>query len=202
MRIGKMGSSGSPAVVGYENEHARRGFGLTLTILLVSLLISMLAQWGGGIAPDLVGDHLGAYAVIWPQGWSFFTDLSGKNVLTAYRVSPDGMRLTLETQRQEWSDFTWGLDRAGDSAAFEITQLAQEVPDRYWRACEAANPAECGPFLPTSSNLALTNSSTTPTLCGPTVIAIDRPNFPPSGDLPTSPRRVARVALVNLTCAR
>ncbi|MEV6603523.1 hypothetical protein [Kutzneria sp. NPDC051319] len=192
---------GSPHAVDQETDHARRGLGLTLTILLVSLLISMLAQWGGDIAPGVLGDRLDAYGVLWPQTWSFFTDLGGKIVLLAYRVSPDGRHLTVETQRQEWSDFSWGLDRAIDSAALEITTLAQEIPDRYWRACDVANPAECGPFPP-SASLALKNASTAPTLCGPTVIAIDQPNFPPSGDLPTSPRHVTRVALVNLTCAR
>jgi hypothetical protein len=202
MRISKMGSLGPPQAVDQETEHAHRGFGLTLAILLASLMISMVAQWGGSAAPHLVGDRLGAYRVLWPQGWAFFTDLGEKSVLMAYSVSPDGMDLTVETQRQEWSDFTWGLNRAGDSAALEITQLAREIPDRYWRTCKVDNPAECGPFPPTSAKLTLKNLSTAPTLCGPTVIAIDQPNFSLSGNLPSSPRLVGRVTLVNLTCAR
>jgi hypothetical protein len=200
MRIGEAGSRGSPEGVDHESDHALRGFGLTLTILLASLLVSMMAQWGDSVAPDVAGDHLGAYRILWPQSWAFFTDLGGKTVLMAYRVSQDGTHLTAETQRQEWSDFTWGLNRAGDSAALEITQLAREIPDRYWRACKVDNPAECGPFRPTSASLTLKNLSTAPTLCGPTVIAIDQ-NFPPSGDLPNSPRLVERVTQVNLTCA-
>jgi hypothetical protein len=183
--------------LGDEGERGLRSFTTTLTLLVVSLLIACATQMGGNVELER---RSGAYAAIWPQGWIFFTGLGAKDVLVAYRTDVSGDQLLPESQHEDWSDRAWGMERASEPATWEISDLARQVPQEDWRPCAAATAADCRFLLAGPASHTLTNWSSSPTLCGLTVITIEHPNSPVGATLPPSPRHVSAVAKVNLTC--
>ncbi len=178
-------------------EQSRRSFATTLTLLVVTLVIACVTQLGGN--PDLTRQS-GAYGVLWPQGWAFFTGVGTKDQLSAYRIDPDNGELVALTQRVSWSDRQWGLERSGEPQAWEISDLAKQVPQDDWSPCAATTAAACLAAAPKPTPPTLTNWSAAPTLCGPTVIAIEHPSYPVGASLPSSPRHIYAATEVNLTC--
>jgi hypothetical protein len=185
--------------LGDEGEQSRRSFATTLTLLALSLAIACVTQVGGNVELE---KRSTVYTLFWPQGWNFFTDLGTNTVLSAYRTDPVGDRFVLETQRQDWSDRRWGLNRSGEAAAWEITKLAGQIPQAAWRRCDAATVDGCKSLLAGSAPPPLTNRASAPTLCGRTVFAVERSNYPVGATLPSSPRRIAVVTEVDVTCPR
>lgn len=180
--------------LGDEGEQSRRGFATTLALLVVSLAIACATQVSGNVELER---RSAVYTVLWPQGWNFFTDLGTKSVLSAYRAD-SGFRS--QTQRQSWSDRQWGLNRSGEAAAWEITELAGQIPQAVWRRCDAVTVDGCESQR--STPYALTNWSSAPTLCGPLVITVEHPNFPVGATMPAEPRRIYVVAEVEVACPR
>jgi hypothetical protein len=123
-------------------------------------------------------------------------------VLSAYRTDPAGDWFIPETQRQNWSDRWWGLNRAGETESWEITKLAGQIPQAAWRRCEAATVDGCKSLFAGSAPSPLTNWSSSPSLCGLTVITVEHPNYPVRANLPSSPRRIYVVAEVRVACPR
>jgi hypothetical protein len=187
------------AEVSDEGERSRRSFTTTLTVLVVSLLIACVTQMGGNVALER---RSGAYTAIWPQGWAFFTGLGSKDVLVAYRTNAAGDQLVPESPRENWSDRAWGMDRGREPATWEISDLARQIPQDDWSPCTAATTADCRFLLTRPAAHTLTNWSTSPTLCGLTVITVEHPNFPVGATLPAAPHHVFAVAKVNLTCPK
>jgi Sporulation delaying protein SdpA len=189
------GSHADAKVIESDQEASRRGFLLTISLLLSSLAVSCMAQWGG-----LLHGQLGVYGILWPQAWSFFTGLSNKDVPVAYSVGVAGVLGSPEDQRAAWSDRGWGLSQSGDSQSLEISQVASQIPDRYWQPCAAGVPAQCH-LPPTSAGyFSMKNQSSTRDLCGVTAIFAERPASVTPGALPGHPWTVYRVTVVNLLC--
>lgn len=185
--------------LGDEGEQSRRGFATTLALLVVSLGIACVTQVGGNVELE---KRSAAYTLFWPQGWTFFTDLGTKAVLSAYRTDPAGDRFIPESQRQDWSDRQWGLNRSAEAQSWEITKLGGQIPQAAWRRCDAATVDGCKPLFAHSAPYAMTNWSSSPSLCGLTVITVEHPNYPVGRTLPPSPRRIYAVAEVDITCPR
>ena len=171
----------------------------TLTVLVASLALACVTQMSGNVELER---RSGAYTAIWPQGWTFFTGLGTKDVLVAYRTDTAGDQLIPESQREDWSDRAWGTERASEPATWEISDIARQIPQEDWRLCNAGTAADCRFLLPGLASHTLTNWSSSPTLCGLTVITIEHPNFPVGATLPPSPRHVSAVAKVNLACPK
>lgn len=154
----------------------------TATVLLSGLLLSSLAELD--LIPGKLGRRLGAYSVVWPQRWPFFTDLD-QDVLVAYRAT-DG--------RFEQDRFG-GLRRVGDVHQVEVRRAALRVPDGYWQACANVFVDGCPD---TTLVYSLVNPAPQPEVCGLVAIAVERVPPPRPRELPR--RQVYRIAMVDLRC--
>jgi hypothetical protein len=184
---------------GDEGEQSARSFAATLALLVASLVIACATQVTGNIE---IEQRSRVYTVLWPQGWVFFTDLGTKAVLAAYRTEAGHERFLPESQRQHWSDRRWGLDRVGEPQAWEITKIAEQIPQAGWHRCDAATVEGCRSLLTDPAPHPMTNWSSAPSLCGRTVITVAHPITQDGRDLPASPRRIHAVAEVELACPR
>ena len=184
---------------GDEKEQSRRSFATTLTVLVVSLAIACVTQVSGNIELE---QRSRVYTVFWPQGWVFFTGLGTTTVLSAYRTDPGHEQFVPTSQRQDWSDRQWGLNRVGEAESWEISKLAEQIPQAEWHPCAEATVAGCKSLLTRAAPHALTNRSSAASLCGRTVITVERPVSPTGPTLPSSPRRIYAVAEVDVACPR
>lgn len=180
---------------------AARGLAVTATVLLVGLVLAGLAQLGSTVAPGLAGDRLASYQGLWPQGWSFFTGLADKDVIMAYPVGSDGVSSTALTQRKSWTDRAAGLDRAGEAGNFELYQLAGRIPDQYWHDCDRVEPSGCVTRSAIDHPFRVPRGSLKVGPCGLIAIADTRPVTVTGGELPADPRRIDKIAVVDLACA-
>jgi hypothetical protein len=180
---------------------AVRSFTLTLTTMLAMLVVGCLVEWGAFSSHHSTRHGAKGYAAIWPQGWSFFTGLDKNQMIDAYTIAPNGTLGAAENQRSGWSDQDWGLNRTRDSVSAQFVRLAQQIPQQYWQQCGDAVPSSCHVRLAASDEFAVRGGSV-PGLCGLDAVSVDLPGTSKTGYLPTSPRTVYRVAVVNLACPR
>jgi hypothetical protein len=166
----------------------RRGFTITMTALLAGLVISVVAQFTPSVLPGL---HA-AYRSIWPQGWTFFTGLATRVSVVGYTITGDGRELTPITQRRSLADRSLGLSRTGEAAAFDIGQIAQAVPSAYWQTCATSNPGACGAHLGLARAYTVSSAAGLRSVCGRIAVATET----------EEPRRVLRMAIVDVTCER
>lgn len=155
-------------------------FRFTAALLLCTFVAAFLTSLGHGVER-----RLGAYLVLWPQEWSFFTELD-QDTLVAYRFGEDD---ALGGQ-------AGGLGRAADAYLSEPRRIAVRIPQGYWQPCGRPRPSECA--ADRASVLRAENPSRHPHLCGPVVIAVERVAFTRSRDLPR--RLVHQFAVVDLRC--
>ncbi|WP_198047251.1 hypothetical protein [Kutzneria sp. 744] len=167
----------------------------------MSLVFACLAQLAVAVS-DRAQGPLDSYRVFWPEHWAFFTGLAGKDVLMAYRLAGDGTPLTPFTQREAWTDRLMGLDRIGDSQALETWQLANRIPDRFWADCGAPAPDRCVTKYSAEHPFRLSGQPRAAPLCGVLAIADTRP-VPAVGDrMPAAPRRIYKIAIIDVECAK
>jgi hypothetical protein len=175
---------------------------LTLAILFTTLLTACLAQWDALSGVGWLNSRAQGYETVWPQQWSFFTGLDKNQLVDAYDITPDGTLGTSQNQRTGWSDYAWGLNRAGGTELLWVAQLAQSIPQEYWQQCGNVVPSACrverGPRYVFMSS----DQPPVPGLCGLTAVAVELPGASAVGQLPRNPRTVFRVAVVNLPCPR
>ncbi|MEV5716999.1 hypothetical protein AB0L41_24160 [Amycolatopsis mediterranei] len=182
-----------------ETERGLRGFLLTATVLVFSFAVSCFVQFGGGPVFDGMRARFGAYQVVWPQEWVFFTGNLDKDTVVVYRAGPDG-RLGRRFEREVWDDQRGGLDRArtGDSSA--AVDIARRIPDRYWQSCGKTVEARCEQLPDPVLVFRMNALSRQPRLCGALVLALEHVTPSGSGRLPDGPWVPYRVAAVDVRC--
>lgn len=176
-----------------------RWFGLVFSLLMTSLAISCITMFNGNSDPAPAG--LDAYRTIWPQGWSFFTDLAGDDRLVAYRVGVGSVLTQPEDQRTSWTTWHSGLSRDADEADLEIDKISTAIPNQYWQVCKLRTAGSCQVDSDPAHTLVLPNPVAAPTLCGLEAIAVERPASLKTHALPAYPWSLYRVAVVDLTCS-
>jgi hypothetical protein len=136
-----------PDPPGGADERAVRGFAVTIAALCTAFLVTLVVQLGAGIEPASFRLHAQTYAVIWPQGWSFFADAADTDQVAAYRL-PDGPGDAVRVQQVNASSSdAFGLSRTAMVTNNEIGYLAQEIPAADWKVCRASDAAACFPAL-------------------------------------------------------
>ncbi|RKT54652.1 hypothetical protein [Saccharothrix australiensis] len=173
-------------------------FLVTITILLTSMGVSALDLLGDGVLPGAVSARLGAYRAIWPQKWSFFTNLDGESPVP-YRVGPD-LGLTPLYGHRVWDERLAGLRRHDDAREVETRRLALAVPERYWQECGRLRSGRCERDLAPDLVHEVDNPVARPGLCGRVAVALERVAPPAPRTIADGPRQVFRLALLDVRC--
>ena len=170
----------------------------TAVALGFMLLVSLTAQLPGTVAPGWLRQHRDTYAVLWPQGWAFFTSPPLADVTVAYRVR--AAELVPATPALSDPTNLWGVRRGGYTRLLEIVRVARSVPEPGWRACPAGGAAQClrAGAVPVT---AVVNPTHPATLCGRVVFAVETPE-PWRSARPRNlgARQVRRIAVADVTC--
>lgn len=163
-----------------------RGLTATALVLVAGFMLGWAAQFG---VPGL-----GGFAAMWPQKWVFFIEFD-KNSVAAYRVAGAGRALApLEDIGRG------GLGRAAESRLIEAWYLARLVPEDHWQGCARLQPTDCGLDLDLDRTYRMSNHDRGSHLCGRLAFSVEKADVPPAGQLPASPTRVHRIAVVDLDC--
>ena len=184
-----------------EIERGLRGFLVTAIVLVFSFAVSCLAQFGGGPVFGGMRARLGAYQVVWPQEWVFFTGDLDKDTVVAYRTGVDG-HLDRRFERPVWDGQRGGLDRGLDVASSEAWDIARRVPDRYWQSCGNTPEVPCERVPDRTPVFRLNALSRESRLCGALVLALEHVTPSGSGRLPDGPWMPYRVAAVEVRCGK
>jgi hypothetical protein len=105
-----------------------------------------------------------------------------------------------EWTRNAVTDRLGGLDRSGDAQAYQIRQLANEVPDSYWQQCDSAQPSGCRLHTDDTHHFRLSNDAKGSVWCGRLAIAMEHPVRVELSGLGSKPWTIYRVALVDAVC--
>ncbi|MFI5593252.1 hypothetical protein ACIA5G_49965 [Amycolatopsis sp. NPDC051758] len=163
----------------------------------MSFAVSCFVQFGGDSVFGGVRARLGAYQVVWPQEWVFFTGT--KDTVVAYQAGAD-RHLGRRFERQVWDGQRGGLDRGLDVASSQAWDIARRIPDRYWQSCGSTVEALCEQLPDPTLVFRLNALSREPRLCGPLVLALEHVTQSGSGRLPDGPWLPYRAAAVNVRC--
>lgn len=178
-----------------------RGFSLTAALLLVSLVVTLGAQLPGATSVPFLRAQRGTYRAIWPQGWSYFSDVPSQDILVAYRVDTAGNLGVSLTRRAASADQQWGLSRGGYAQLVEVYDLARQVPPERWVQCPDTPPPACDDLAGRSAVSQLANRSRRPTLCGRIALVDERPvAWDARRRTGHAARRAIRVVIVESTC--
>ncbi|MEU4554053.1 hypothetical protein [Micromonospora violae] len=166
-------------------------------MLLMSLLaLAVLAQW----LP--AGRYLAFYRStmrqVWPQTWSFYSDVAGGSQVSAYRWS--GVRGGLPEPlavRQASRASVGGFRRTTHAQLAEVARVSAEIPVDRWWSCRSGRLAACLPASPEPA-VTLVNPAAQPTLCGSVLLTIESRRSDRSADVV----RTERLTYVALTCSR
>ena len=117
-----------------------RYFWMTATVLLSSLLIALAVQFPTGTGPIGGRGVKSPYATVWPQRWTFFTQLTERPTVVLYKM--DGTHLRWPARPSE-EERLWGLNRIGETEYIFGSWLAAQVSESDWRTCRGPDPADC-----------------------------------------------------------
>ena len=177
-----------------ELAAVKRGLAVTGLAAGLGLLLSLLAWAGARTAPDRRIDRTAGYALLWPQGWAFFSTPPRGEIVLAYRR--DGSRL--EPVTRPLGDTRFGLDRSGYTTSLRAVMLSDIVPADRWRRCgPEESPTGC--LADAGAAYQLDNPHGPAELCGPVVLTVERPRVRAPEGLPVT-RQVLRLAVVDLRC--
>lgn len=192
------GASGEPTGTSTPVARSERGFRLGAAAIFTVLAVTLTVQLFPGAVPGWLAAQRDTYGALWPQGWSFFANLPEAKILVAYRVRPDGGTLAMATHPEMSRASLWGLSRVTEAQVVETTDIARQVPDRYWTAC-GEDYRSCGDVrrLPRYPVL---NRSRRPTLCGSIAVTVEQPRRPSTDGPGNAPRRVLTIAVTEVTC--
>jgi hypothetical protein len=173
---------------------------VTATIFAASILFGGVTQLAPGVVPA-EQRGLDDYQIVWPQRWEFFTNLTGRQYIVAYKVQPDEVTMTSITHRHVWDEGLGGLSRVDAARALGTAQLAREVPDPFWQTCGEPDPTNCGRQLNMAKSYRVRNFSQLRSLCGRIVIAVENGTLVTPRGFAEEPQGVHRMAVVDLACA-
>jgi hypothetical protein len=166
-------------------------------VLLLSLLaFASLAQWLP--ADPRPASYRVTVRQVWPQTWSFYTDVAGGSQVSAYRWpaagggSPEPLAV-----RQGGRASIGGLRRTTHAQLAELARVAAGVPADRWRSCPGGQLVACLPTGPEPA-VELVNAAPWPTICGSVLLAVELR----AAGRTTDVVRIERRALVDLTCSR
>lgn len=188
-----------PAIQPDELDRCQRGFRFTAALLVTALVLLLAAQLPAGWSPGWLEHGRRTAHALWPQGWSFFSDVGRSHVLVAYRIGPRGT-VTPATRPELDRAHLWGISRTSESAVIETTELARLVPAAQWLGCASADVQACAGLRSGQRGQPLLNRSRYPTLCGPIVFAVERPAQWPAESGGRTGRVVLRAAVAEVTC--
>jgi antimicrobial peptide system SdpA family protein len=188
-----------PAVQPDELDRCQRGFRFTAALLMTALVLLLVAQLPAGWDPGWVVHARRTAHSLWPQGWSFFSDVGRARVLVAYRIGPQGA-VTAATRPELDRAHLWGISRTSESAVIETTELARLIPAAEWVGCDAAAVQACAGTRTGIRRQPLVNRSRYPTLCGPILFTIERPARWPAESGGRAGRVVLLTAAAEVTC--
>ena len=169
-----------------------RGFVLTATALLVTLIVTSGAQLPPNLAPGWLHRQHDTYQAIWPQGWSYFATPDGVTTTGVYRPSADNRRYTVATPPLTSADNLWGLSRRGSARFVDVVSVENRIPAANWRPCVASTVEGCAGPLSSAPAVTVDNHLAWPPLCGRFVLTHERGGNPG--------RQIVAVARVELTC--
>ncbi len=152
-------------------ELRRRSFAFNRMLLLSLLTLSCLIQWlpiGGGVTL-----YRNTFKQMWPQTWSFFTDVSGVEEVTVYRWPADhGEAPEPLTVGMNGRASLGGLRRSVHAQIREIARVSMQIPDPRWTVCPGGRLTAC---LRSSARppLTIVNTAPEPTLCGGVLFVVE-----------------------------
>jgi antimicrobial peptide system SdpA family protein len=188
-----------PAIQPDELDRCQRGFRFTAGLLVTALVLLLVAQLPAGWAPGWVAHGRRTAHSLWPQSWSFFSDVARSHVLVAYRIGPQGA-VALATRPELDRAHLWGISRTSESAVIEAAELARLVPAAQWLGCDAVEVQACAGMRTGHRRQPLLNRSRYPTLCGPIVFTVERPAHWPVESGGRTGRVVLLTAVAEVAC--
>jgi hypothetical protein len=169
------------------SDEARRGFGFTLTALLVAVAILAVTYLPEGLVGPAIHARQEVAILLLPLRWGFYTESVEAEYTVAYRVRDGGFEPLMPPSVEH----SWGLDRAGHGDVVRLVSTAAEIPATAWHDCAASDLRACASVLATAPTVRVI--SRLPQACGRFVFTVEDPADGPS-------RRIRRVAAVELTC--
>jgi hypothetical protein len=169
-----------------------RGFVLTATALLVTLIVTSGAQLPSDLAPGWLHRQHDTYQAIWPQGWSYFATPDGVTTTGVYRAGAGNRRYPVATQPLTAAENLGGLSRRGSAQFVNVVSVERRIPATEWRPCAASTVEDCAGPLSSAPTVTIDNHLAWPPLCGAFVVTHERAG--------NSVRRIVAVARVELTC--
>jgi antimicrobial peptide system SdpA family protein len=183
-----------------EPSEEKRAFFFTATVLVVLMLVALLAQLPRDSMPDELSHRAASYELLWPQGWSFFSDAPHQDRIVAYHVEPDG-DLSTEDSLQARPGSLWGLRRTTYFRLVETEYIASRIPRSSWIACSTPTAPSCLRQSDEPVWQEMENPFHASALCGRVLFAVERPDLG-SGQIRGGevPRRVVTIAPTSLRC--
>jgi antimicrobial peptide system SdpA family protein len=137
------------------------------------------------------------YKAIWPQGWSFFSDVPTSDVVFSYQVDRTTGQLTPLNQKQAGKTNLWGLRRGAYSQLAEIQLLRGGVPTAGWMPCAGAS---CASLARTEKQTPVRNSARTHSLCGDIALMKRSPQATAGAVTPNSAPAGTQIAALRVDC--
>lgn len=150
----------------------RQSFAFHRTLLLSLLTFACLGQW---LPPyEALVPYRSTAKKLWPQAWSFYTDVAGGTQVSAYRFPTVQGRVpeTLLISQLSWANLG-GFRRVTNAQLAELARVSAAISSEQWRVCHSGQMASCLP-TPSKATLTVVNAAPSPTLCGSVLLAVER----------------------------
>lgn len=159
---------------GPDGAGAAQGFRVTVCVAAVLMVASLIQFLPARTMPRAMVSEGSAMSVLWPQGWNFYSSEPTRPAVVAYRVD-DGGGLTAITIRQMSVRTDLGLNRAGSAQLVELGNVSAGLPRTAWQGCAGLDPGVCERRTLSQARTGYRDSTSHPTLCGHTLIAVVDP---------------------------
>jgi hypothetical protein len=167
-----------------------RYFWTTAAMLLASLTAAVVIQFSPGSARVDGGSAGNPYELIWPQRWTFYTNLTARPSVSIYKVGTvDGADLRIVSRPAEEGRL-WGLNRIGDMEFLLGSRLMDRIPDPDRITCHSRDLQGCLSRHQPATFARVEDFDVPGVWCGTAAVVRDRPDR--SG--------VREIALVEAEC--
>lgn len=183
----------------------RRGEGSRVIGLVTGAALSLVALYSAQAALPNNSLNLPAQAyashyvpTIAPQGWAFFTKSARSQELIPYQPAADGTwsESTPGTNAEPRNAFGW--NRQSRTQGIELALLTARIPGDAWATCDR-DLAACDKDVE-KEPVALPNDSPSPSLCGTTLLTLERPVPYAWRDIIDEPRVTEHAVQLELQC--
>lgn len=163
-----------PAADEGPEASCQRGFVLTSAFFGILFILS-LGTHAFGLLSGRFNGQSEAYAALWPQGWSFFSDAADTRTIDSFQVFGDGRSFAPAASLHMSAEDDWGLGRIAYAQSGEAFALAHRIPANAWVACPGASLGDC---LPATPPVRVTDDFDPPLLCGTIAFVWSAPGQP------------------------